>query len=86
MHEHRKEHSMVYLKGYMYVLGGYNPPSNQFLKTCERYDHMADRWEYVAEMGFQKCAFGCTTFNQQYLHKIGTSSPLVAMTEWPVST
>ena len=38
MLEHRKEHSMVYLKGFIYVIGGYNPPTNTFLKSCEKYD------------------------------------------------
>lgn len=38
MHEHRKEHSMIYLRENMYVLGGYNSPQNTFLKSCEKYD------------------------------------------------
>ena len=66
MHEHRKEHSMVYLKNYVYSLGGYNPPNNIFLKSCERYNINKDKWEFIKEMNLLKCAFGCTTFNDQY--------------------
>jgi len=65
MHEHRKEHSMLYLKGFVYVLGGYNPPSNFFLKSCERYDIQNDKWEFIADMHYHKCAFGCTAYNNQ---------------------
>ncbi len=50
MNEHRKEHSMVAVQNVIYVIGGYNPPSNLFLKSCERYNVVKDEWQYVCDM------------------------------------
>lgn len=67
----RKEHASVFLNSYVYVLGGYDGTTNQFLQTCERYDLEKDKWEPIPDMVLKKCAFGACTLNNRYIIVIG---------------
>lgn len=43
---------MVFIKNAIFVLGGYNPPLNMFLKSCEKYDIESDKWTKVSDMKY----------------------------------
>lgn len=71
MNHPRKEHVSLYLSNSVYVLGGYNGKSNNFLNLCERYDLETGHWHPISSMIVPKCAFAATTLNNRYIFAVG---------------
>lgn len=71
MNEIRKEHATVYLNDGVYVLGGYDGKTYQFLSSCEKYDPEAGKWSFIQPMKTPKCAFGACAVNNRYLFTVG---------------
>ena len=49
----RKAHGTAYLKGYVYVFGGYTD-NGQILNSCERYDMNNGTWSQLAYMNYAR--------------------------------
>ena len=54
MQEFRTSHTVLNVNNVVYVLGGYSAPYNRYLKSCEKYNVLDDRWSQLAEMKEQK--------------------------------
>jgi hypothetical protein len=54
MQEFRTSHTVLNVNNVVYVLGGYSSPCNKYLKSCEKYSVLEDRWSQIAEMKEQK--------------------------------
>ena len=71
MHEPRKEHALVRLQTFIYVIGGYNMRKKSFLKSCERFDVEKNQWVYIAPLITQRCAFAASSLNNDKIAVCG---------------
>jgi len=67
----RKEHSAVYMGGYVWVMGGYDNVNNRFLKSCEKYDYKTNTWSFFKNMNTPRCAFSSCTLNDKMIYIFG---------------
>ena len=47
-------------------MGGYNSPCNKYLKSCEKYHVLEDRWTPMAEMAEQKAALSALHYQKKF--------------------
>jgi kelch-like protein 10 len=67
----RKEHSSVYLGGYVYSIGGYDGIENKFLRSCERYNVLTNEWNYFDSVNIARCAFSASSVNNSLIFIFG---------------
>lgn len=71
MKQTRKEHGSVYVNKAVYVLGGYDTFSSNFLSTCEKFNPDKNEWTFIKNMNIAKCAFAVTAVNNKYIFTFG---------------
>ena len=71
MKQTRKEHGSVYVNKAVYVLGGYDTFSSNFLSTCERFNPDKNEWTFIKNMNIAKCAFAVTSVNNKFIFTFG---------------
>jgi hypothetical protein len=67
----RKEHASVYLRGCVYVIGGYDGQTGKFLNEGEKYNLLRDEWSNIANMNVPRCAFSATSVNSTLIFIFG---------------
>jgi len=71
MKQTRKEHGSVYVNKAVYVLGGYDTFSSNFLSTCEKFNPDKNEWSFIKNMNIAKCAFAVTAVNNRHIFTFG---------------
>ena len=71
MKQTRKEHGSVYVNKCVYVLGGYDTFSSNFLSTCEKFNPDKNDWTFIKNMNIAKCAFAVTAVNNKHIYTFG---------------
>ena len=66
----RSSHCLIYMKRYIYAIGGITSNS-QFTQKCERYDISHEEWQEIAELNYNAVASCCCSFNDKYIFKFG---------------
>jgi hypothetical protein len=51
-------------------MGGYNSPCDNYLKSCEKYNILEDKWTPMPEMIQKKAAFSALYYQQKLLYFI----------------
>lgn len=70
----RSSHSLTYLNGYIYAIGGIT--NNQiYTAKCERYSIVADTWSPIAPLNYATAACSTCSFNGKYIFKFGGQDP-----------
>eukprot|EP01017_Pseudomicrothorax_dubius_P035107 TRINITY_DN4879_c0_g1_i4.p1 TRINITY_DN4879_c0_g1~~TRINITY_DN4879_c0_g1_i4.p1 ORF type:complete len:656 (-),score=78.28 TRINITY_DN4879_c0_g1_i4:165-2132(-) len=65
----RSGHGIVYLAGFIYVIGGFT--TDDFTAHCERYEITANRWEEIAPLAFKANNCCATVFRGRFIYKFG---------------
>ena len=66
----RSGHAMIYLNGYIYVLGGFSD-EKEFTDKCERYNIRTNIWELISSMKFKSNNPCACSFRRKYIYKFG---------------
>ena len=64
----RSSFSTVYLKGYIYAIGG-ETKGNKLLKACERYNLERDEWEEIAKLNHEAISPACCSYQDSCIFK-----------------
>lgn len=72
MYQSRYTHTITYLNGYIYCIGGryYGKEKEGVLKHCERYDLASNKWEKIADLIEKRCTSVAVAFNE-YIYLFG---------------
>lgn len=71
MNNPRKIHSSIYLDGYVYVFGGFNPYSNKIFNNVEKYDIKNDIWINLPTMNVNRAYTTLLRYGRNYIFLIG---------------
>lgn len=66
----RSSHSMVYLNGSIYFIGGYVAQTN-LTTSCERYVVAQNKMELCSKSNHPSNSPTCCPFNERYIYKFG---------------
>jgi hypothetical protein len=66
----RKAHSALYLKGFIYVFGGFDINS-QVTSLCEKYDMNRGGWNKISAMNYSRAYATPMIYEQQYILLFG---------------
>ena len=73
MKKRRYNHKVIYCRGHVYVLGGYDE-NRKFVFPVEKYSLTTNKWEQIAEMGKNRRCFSACAFIDNILLIGGYSS------------
>jgi hypothetical protein len=65
----RKAHSAIYLKGFVYIFGGF--ADNGIIADCEKFDMNKNIWINIAKIGYAKAYATPLTYGSNYIFLIG---------------
>ena len=66
----RSGHSMVYMNGHIFVVGGFSE-EQEFSERCEKYSISQNTWTPIASMNIRSNNPGVCTFRNKYIYKFG---------------
>ena len=69
MTQPKADHSLVFLKGYIYAIGScvYTPP----LSACERFDVLQNKWESIPNLNSVRAGVGLCVVDDKYIYAFG---------------
>lgn len=72
MKEERAAHAMVYLKNWIYIIGGKtqgkSDKGTRKTARCERYDIIGEKWEDIPSMKCARSRAGVTVFDDKFIY------------------